>query len=157
MARALLATLAAVLVLAALPAGANEPVACYPPAEGVTVVTPSDYSGTIEAPLFFDDTVDQAFQLDLSPATALNKAATNVTLEWGVAANDFDLVLLDGEGNEVAATEGFQPIDPPVESASFGKLLHCSEFTVRALNYTAVGVPEPVDTLTVTIGVGAVQ
>lgn len=148
---------AALAALSALPAGAeSDPVACAAPGDGVTVVTVDDYTGTIAAPLLADDVTEQRFQLDLSPATLQQRAPVSADLSWTIAANDFDLAVLDADGNELGISEGFQPLDPATESVSAGKLAHCSEFTVRVINYQAVGVPAPVDTLDLSLTVGRV-
>ena len=157
MSRALLVAVALVSTTVVVPAGATEPDACAPPAEGVTVVTPDDFSGTIAAPLMPEDRTQRTFQLDLSPAKLVNRATTSVTLEWTVAANDFNLWLLNEDGRQLASSEGFQPVDPAVEQATLAKLAHCSEFVVEIENHTAVGVPEQVVPLRLSIDVGAVQ
>ena len=149
---------AALVALAALPAGAQtaEPVPCDPPAAGVTVLTVDDRTGTIEAPLLPGDVTEQRFLLDLSPATAIQRAPVSAELSWTLPANDFDLAILDANGGTLATSEGFQPLDPTVESASAGKLAHCTEFAIQAVNFNAAGVPAPVDTLNLVVTVGKV-
>lgn len=158
MRRVLLTASAAALLLLAVPdaRAEDDPVACDPPAAGVTVLKPNaTFAGTIDAPFLIDDVTEKKFQLDLGLVKETSTASVDGGIEWSIAANDFDLNVSDSEGN-LYSSEGFQPLDGPTE-AIYAEMLHCTEITVQVLNYTAVGVPAPVDTISLTLTVGKVK
>jgi hypothetical protein len=140
-------------------AAADDLVVCDAPPEGTTVIGPN-HSSTPEvaSPQSFDDVTDLNYQLDLYPAKATNKATISSSIGWQISANDFDLFLLDADGEEITKSEGVQPLDPNLESVG-GTLLHCSLFTIRVLNYQAIGggVVDMVDPFQTTLTTGSVK
>ena len=148
-----------VLVPTGVQAAADDLVVCDAPPEGYTEVgpgaslTPDVASPQIDVAATY---TDLNYQLDLYPAKAANKASVAATMEWQILANDWDLFLLDGNGDEAASSEALQPIDPPTESLGGVNILHCGLFTVRVLNFNAVGGPgvDAVDPLAVTVTTG---
>jgi hypothetical protein len=161
MRRLILAPALALLVLApsSVQAAADDLLVCDPPPAGTTVVGPNASLTPAAASPAFSPTsntvTDLSFQLDLYPATATNKATINSTLNWQLAANDWDLILInDGTGDEVLS-DGFQPLDPPTENVG-GTMLHCSLFTVRILNFNAVQA-DLVDPLQLSVATGSMK
>lgn len=169
MRRLMLFLVMAPLVVLTVPATAQTPeelVTCPAPPAGTTVVGPS-YSNmpVIASPTSMDSIgapgiVDLKFQLDLSPATAANKASVGAVMDWRLRISDWDLALLDGQGGNIATIpangEHFQPQAPPVEWLFQPKLGHCSLFTVRVINFQALGGPaaDAVDPLRLEIETG---
>ncbi|MGH2692727.1 MAG: hypothetical protein ACRDHM_09520 [Actinomycetota bacterium] len=154
----------ALLVMAptAVRAAAGDLVVCDAPPEGTTVIGPNHSSTpSFATPQGFfpsREYTDLTFQLDLYPATATNKATLSSTLNWTVDVNDWDLFLLDANGEEIGASEGFQigPAgDPPTESVS-SSFLHCSLFTIRVLNFQAVPLDD-IDPLQLGVTTGSVK
>lgn len=158
----------ALLVMApgAVRAAEGDLVVCDEPPEGTTVVGPNEsITPAVASPAYdvFEYTwTDVSYQLDLYPATAANKATVSSTLAWTLDVNDWDLHLLDADGVEIALSEGAQlgPVgDPPTESVQ-ATLKHCSLFTVRVFNYSALisgEAADELDPLQVGVATGSVK
>jgi hypothetical protein len=138
-------------------AATGDLVVCDAPPEGTTVLKPgTGPTFEIASPELPDDQTEQLFMVDLSPATATNKATVNVTLNWQIAVNDFDMYLVDENGEELGASEGFQALgDPPTETVG-ATFLHCSSFTIQVYNFLAAGgsTVDAVDPLQLTAATG---
>ena len=163
MRRVLLVPVLALVVLApsGVQAAEDDLLVCDAPPEGTDVLMPGEtISLEPAAPQYdaqFYTYTDVSFQLDLYPATASDTATVTSTLSWELDLNNWDLILLDGEGNELAASELFQagPLgDAPTESIS-RKLKHCSLFTVSIENEQGIALDE-LDPLQLQIGSGSV-
>lgn len=72
-------------------------------------------------------------------------ASTTFSVAWDGDAGDFDLYVLDAEGNELGAGTSFNPLDGPGETAA-ANAAHCQLLTLRLENYA--GVPGTALTLT---------
>ena len=135
---------------------------CDAPPAGTTVVGPNqNRTPVFNAPdSFFPSRqfTDLKFQLNLYPATATNKATVNSTLAWKVMANNWDLILKDANGNDLSSSLATQPGSPATEAVGV-TLKHCSRFTIRVLNYQAVGgaASEAADPLQLTLKTGPVK
>ena len=172
MRRVLLVPVLALVVMA--PSGAqaaeDDLLVCDAPPEGTGIIAPNethssepsspqlDAAAYVENEGYSGTFTDLDFQLDLYPATATDTADITSTLNWEFDLNDWDLLLLDAEGNEIDASEGFQfgalGDDPPTETVS-SELLHCSLFTIRIFNYQAVAIDD-VDPLQLEVRTGAI-
>ena len=161
MRRLILALPLVLLVMAptGVQAAAEDLVVCDAPPEGYTKIGPgASVTPDVASPQFAPSATftDVNYQLDLYPAKATNKANVTSTLAWQLSANDWDLLFFDGNGDELGRSEGLQPLDPPTEFVGASNLLHCSLFTVRVLNFNAVGGPavDAVDPLQLTVTTG---
>ena len=162
MRRLMLVPVLALIVLAPASANAQTPddlVVCDAPPEGYTKVGPgASLTPEVASPQFEPSATftDLNYQLDLYPAKATNKASVSSSLSWQIAANDWDLFLLDQNGDELGGSEGFQPLDPPSEFVGGPNILHCELFTIRVLNFQAVGGPavDAVDPLALAVTTG---
>jgi hypothetical protein len=172
MRRVLLVPVLALVVLApsGVQAAEDDLLVCDAPPEGTGIIAPNEtHSSEPSSPQFDAEAyvenegdgsgtvTDLDFQLDLYPATATDTATVTSTLNWEFDLNDWDLLLLDAEGNEIDASENFQfgsLEDPPTETVS-SKLLHCSLFTIRIFNYQAVAIDD-VDPLQLEVRTGAI-
>lgn len=165
MRRSLLVLVVAPLVLSTLPASAQIPdefLLCDAPSAGTTVLKANETQDSEPPAPQYDAQVytytNLRYQLDLSPATAINKTQVTATLSWQLDVNDWDLFLLDEQGNELAASESVQagPLeDPPTEQVT-ATLSHCSLFTISIKNWQAVAV-DAVDPLQLQVGAGSVS
>jgi hypothetical protein len=135
---------------------------CDAPPAGTTVVGPNrNLTPAFNAPdSFFPSRqfTDLKFQLNLYPATASNKATVNSTLGWRIVANNWDLILKDAGGTNLSSSLATQP-EAPASEAVGTTLKHCSKFTIRVLNYQAVGgaASEAADPLQLTLQTGPVK
>ena len=142
--RASLTILAASVSFLAVATTDPEPLICTN-ANGFPVLAPGDLDVTVPAPsAFLGNEKESGFYLvDLgteeAPAYEGDTARLDGTMEWTVAVNDYDMVL----GS--TTTEAFQPVDPPVETASV-TVTHCSFVKIGAIDFTA---PAPVEELTI--------
>jgi hypothetical protein len=171
MRRVLLVPFLALVVLApsGVQAAEDDLLVCDAPPEGTGVIAPNEtlssepISPQLDAAAYVENEgysgtfTDLDFQLDLYPATATDTADITSTLNWEFDLNDWDLLLLDAEGSEIDASEGFQfgPLeDPPTETVS-SELPHCSLFTIRIFNFQAVAIDD-VDPLQLEVRTGAI-
>lgn len=107
---------------------------------GDFVVTPDGGEElAYEAPLApLDDGAPVVVAVDLS-GTDFTSSTVSVTATWQLFVNDFDLKV-NGEGPlDVNAASGVAS-----ETASAGKVGHCSTFVVQVDNFTAVGAAESI-------------
>jgi hypothetical protein len=157
--RVLAGTAIAVLALTALPAFADSdpdaepapepaPLAeCALPA-GTERLTVDGVTGTIDTPsLVGEESTSRVFVLDLAGLPVGTTGAADVTMTWGVPANDYDL---DVNG---VTSENYQPFDDAVETAGTAARPHCSRITVTAIDFLA---PVVVDTLSIDVKVRTV-
>jgi hypothetical protein len=169
MRRLILFLVMAPIAVLTIPASAQaEPVACPAPPEGTTVVGPN-YSAMpkVESPLP-DESATFKYQLDLSPATAANKASVGAYLEWEIPTSDFDLFLRDANANNLATpSERGQPgiqgsgtgtrLSSPYENVFALSVKHCMVFQVEVYNFAAPFGPgvDGIDPLQLQITTGA--
>jgi hypothetical protein len=144
----LLAVLSALLLAAALPAGATtldestEPeVQVCPSGEKLT---PEGFSGQIETPSLItgDGFTATTFRLDLD-APAGSRADVDVTISWGLRTNDYDLAV-NGE-----TSLGLQPVADAVENVTV-RVTNCGFVNVTVEEFVA---PLFVDTIDLEITV----
>jgi hypothetical protein len=143
----LTALLSALLLLAAIPAGAQTDPEPEPNRECTgsgTALTAEGLTTTIATPsLVTGDTLEQ-FRLDLAaPASENARASVTVTMTWGVPTNDYDL---DVNGQ---TSVGLQPLDAAEETVTVA-VGNCGTVDVRAYEFLA---PVLVDTVTLDIRV----
>ncbi len=132
---ALALSLAALTAVAAVPADGEGPTPkiCEVPAYATTLSL-DGFSELVAAP---DSTVggegstDLYFTVDLGPdAYEDTRGSVTGELSWTIVTNDYDLAV----GG--AATEGYQPIDPAVETAT-ESVTHCQLLVVSAIDFLA--------------------
>lgn len=169
MRRLMLFLVMAPLALATVPATAQtQTVTCPEPPAGATVVGPN-YAAMpeIETPLP-TGSVTLKYQLDLSPATAENKASVGAYLEWEVPTSDFDLYLLNADGGTLVASERGQPVtgsgagtrpSSPYENVFRMNMAHCTVFQVEVANFAAPAGPaaDALDPLQLEVEIGATR
>ena len=150
----LLLTVAAAAVL--LPALPSEAASCAP-RSGSKVVTPKGLTAPIATPgqpvagsANGADT-SAAFQLDLSSVKGAKAAPVEVTVAWGSAASDFDVVVSDRFGFEygrgVVRNAAQQSAAEVVVTAP---ITSCEELVVTAKN--TAGSPSEVLSTTIAVG-----
>lgn len=112
---------------------------------GFDVLAPGALDVTVPAPSFLvgNERETRFFLVDLGseevPAYEDTTARLSGEMTWTVVANDYDLIL----GS--VTTEGFQPVDPAVETATI-TVGHCDLVEIGALDFLA---PAPVEELTI--------
>ncbi len=151
MRRLILVVVMAPLALATLPATAQtELKTCDAPPAGTTVVGPN-YSALpkVASPAAPNGTAVLKYQLDLSPATAEAVASVGAYLEWELRMSDWNLALLNAEGNALVTSNRPQPFanlgststpprpSDPYENVFRLRMEHCSIFQVRITNAAA--------------------
>ena len=164
----ILVPLMTLLVLAPTGAGAAEEdlLICDAPPANTTVIGPNaGLTPEVASPQFSArqvtgtwSYVEIQYQLDLYPAKATDSATVSSSLDWEIPANDWDYFLLDGNRDEISASEDLQPLDPPHEAVS-GTVKHCGLFRISIVNYNAIGgaAVDEVDPLQISLSTGSVK
>lgn len=109
------------------------------------------FTGTMTQPSFLvgNEEESRTFILDLGGLPKDSTASVSADISWTIVANDFDLHLTAGDDDIM--TDGYQPIDDAVESASAGNVPNCGEITVGVADFLAPVVAG--DTITLNLGV----
>lgn len=135
---------------AAVTAPATEAVPCVNP-DALEVVTLDQVESEIAAPgLTVVDTETKSFVVDLGADSLEATAPLAVTMSWDALLNDYDLEVT---ADDTLRSENAQPFDPSEESVTV-TVSHCQVIEVSAYNFFAL---QPATTLSLSFGPGAVD
>lgn len=108
---------------------------------GHSAMADNDETGTVRA----NQSATFPFRANFAPHTG---GILKVTLDWANNPHDYDLYVLDANGDEIASSENFNQTDPPHEELTID-FRHCDNFTIQARSWVA----GPTETLTIGVTV----
>lgn len=156
MSRLFAAALTALLLLAAVPAFAQEietaesvedsgvesiVVECENP-DGLEVITPEGLQSDIATPSYLvgNEVETKQYLVDLQATSAEATATVTAAMTWGLIVNDYDLEAYSAKGGGIS--ENWQPVDPAEESVTMTKVRHCEVIVVGAIDFNAFVVAD---------------